>query len=329
MTTIEPHPMLRSKRPIIITRPGERMAGDSKNCIEMGADAIWVDGHGRFGKTIAFRILAQTDGWRPFPLLMVEYTFSKPSKSSEGYFFSSLLLQDKQTVSSSALSNVQLTRVANMWSTAAARVGAEVICVGINEANRMSLEDFEHVVSIGNALERSTRVFFFFINQIDAGTNVRSGLERRPPAHISGRLFTMSHHFTGLLWDIPKDEAEHQIVSDVELACREYDEILVWPEGSGVTYTQYFAPNAWARGWRLSTQLDLIRKTIDAVRAENGLPPVKDWPMISFERFVYYIFVRIALDKPDFTELTDFQIRDALRRAGYLHFEPGFRGTLA
>jgi len=329
MTAIEIHPLLRSKRPIIITRPGERMAGDSKNSIEMGADAIWVDGHGRFGKTFAFRMLAQTDGWRPFTLLMVEYTFSKPTKSSEGYFFSSFLLQDKQTVSSSALSNVQLMRVANMWRAEAARVGAEVICVGINEANRMSLEDFEHVVSIGNELERSTRVFFFFINQIDAGANVRSGLQRRPPAHISGRLFTMSHHFTGLLWDIPKDEGEHQLISDVALACREYDEIHVWPEGSGITYTQYFAPNAWARGWRLSTQLDLIRKTIDAVRAENGLGAVRDWPMITFERFVYYILVRVAFDEPEFTELTDAHIRDALRRVGYLHYEPGFKGAAA
>jgi hypothetical protein len=329
MTTIDLHPMLRSKRPIVITRPCERMGGDSKNSIEMGADAIWVDGHGRFGKTFAFRVLKQTDGWRPFPLYMVEYTWSKPTKSSEGYFFSSFLLQDKQTVSASAMSNVSLARVANHWRVEAARAGADVICVGINESNRLTLEDLEHVVSIGNELERTSRVFFFFINQIDAGSNVRNGVERRPPPHISGRLFTTSHHFTGLLWDIPADEASFQLVSDVALACREYDDILVWPEGSGITYTQYFAPTAFAKGWRLSSQLDLIRTVVNAVRAENGLGPVRDWPMITFERFVYYVLVRIAFEDPEFTELTEAHIRDALHRNAYLHFEPGYKGAHA
>lgn len=329
MVTIDQHPLLRHKRPIIITRPTERLAGDGKNSIEIGADALWVDGRGRFGKTVAFRILAQTDLWRPYPLYFAEYTFTKPAKSSEGYFSASFLLQDKQIVSSSAMSNVSLMRVMNHWRSEAARVGADVICIGINEANRLTEHDLEHIVSMVNELERTTRAFFFLINQIDAQSSVRGSLERRPPPHILGRLFTTSHHFTGLLWDVPDTDAEMQLVSDVALACREYDEILVWPEGSGITYTQFFAPKAWALGWRLSTQLELIRATIDAVRAENALLPVNEWPMITFERFVYYVLTRIAFDDPNFTELTEAMIRDALYRVAYLHYEPGFKGARA
>lgn len=329
MTTIEAHPMLRSKRPIVITRPTERLAGDGKNTLEIGADALWVDGHGRFGKTFAFRLLSQLDAWRPYPLYMAEYTFTKPAKAGEGYFFSSFLLQDHQRVSSSAMSNVPLARLTNMWRTEASRVGAEVICVGINEANRLTLEHFEHIVSISNELERWGRVFFFFINQIDASANVRSGLQRRPPPHISGRYFTHAHHFTGLLWDIPEEEREQQFDSDVALACHEYDEALIWPEGSGTTYTQFFAPNAYAKSWRLSTQLDLIRKVVDQVRSENGLGPVKEWPMLTFERFVYHVLVRIAFEDTEFSGLTEAHIRDALLRSGYLHHEPGYRGTHA
>lgn len=44
VTTDNRHPMLRSKRPLIITRPGERLAGDAKNSIEIGSDAIWIVG---------------------------------------------------------------------------------------------------------------------------------------------------------------------------------------------------------------------------------------------------------------------------------------------
>lgn len=206
MTTIEAHPMLRSKRPIVITRPTERLAGDGKNTLEIGADALWVDGHGRFGKTFAFRLLSQLDAWRPYPLYMAEYTFTKPAKAGE---------------------------------------------------------------------------------------------------------------------------REQQLDSDVALACHEYDEALIWPEGSGTTYTQFFAPNAYAKSWRLSTQLDLIRKVVDQVRSENGLGPVKEWPMLTFERFVYHVLVRIAFEDTEFSELTEAHIRDALLRSGYLHHEPGYRGTHA
>lgn len=323
MTTTELHPMLRSKRPLIITGPGERLAGDAKNSLEMGADAIWVDSHGRFGKTYAFRQLVQTDAWRPFPLCMVEYTYSRPTKPGEGYFFSSFLLQDGQTVPTSATSNATLMRVANMWRNEASRVGADVVCVGINEANRLTMEEFEHIVSIGNELEKWGRVFFFFINQTDSGQSLRSGLDRMPPRHIAGRYFTTSHHFTGLLWDIPELEREERYMSDVALAFREYDEILVWPAGSGVTFTQYFSPTAWANGWRLSTQIDLIRKVINEVRTESSLGEVVEWPMLTFERFVYYVLVRIAYEDPEFHELTEIQIRDALIRVGYLEIEPG------
>jgi hypothetical protein len=329
MTTNEVHPMLRSKRPLIITRPGERLAGDAKNSLEIGADGIWADGHGRYGKTFAYRMLVQTNAWRPFPVHMREYTYSKPTKPGEGYFFASFLLQDGQTVPSSAMSNVLLMRVANMWRADAARDGADVVCVGINEANRLTLDDFEHIVSVGNEMEKWGRVFFFFINQIDTGQNLRTGLDRKPPRHIAGRYFATSHHFTGLLWDVPEDDKDEQLVSDVALACREFDEMLVWPAGSGITYTQYFAPNAYAKGWRLSTQLDLIRATINEVRAEKGLGPVVDWPMLTFERFVYFVLLRIAFEDPDFLELTPAQIREVLMRVGYLHFEPGYKGEPA
>src|SRR3546814_3651325 len=66
MTTSEVHPLLRYKRPLIFTRPGERLAGATRASIEMGCDALWIEGHGRVGKTFGGRQLVQTDAWRPF-----------------------------------------------------------------------------------------------------------------------------------------------------------------------------------------------------------------------------------------------------------------------
>src|SRR3546814_6960295 len=80
MTTSEVHPLLRYKRPLIFTRPGERLAGATRASIEMGCDALWIEGHGRVGKTFGGRQLVQTDAWRPFSMYMTEFTYSKRSE---------------------------------------------------------------------------------------------------------------------------------------------------------------------------------------------------------------------------------------------------------
>ena len=321
--------MLQAKRPLIITRPGERLAGDAKNSIEMGSDAIWVDGIGRIGKTFGVRQLIQTDEWRPFPIYMVEFTYTKPAKPGEGYFASSLLLQQGQTVSSSAASNASLMRAIRMFQEEGHRQEAEMIAVAFNEANRFTVDEFEHVMSMANECEKSGRIFFFFINQTDSGRFGRAAIDKRPPRHIYGRFFTTSHHYTGLLWDIPEVDKSVQSFSDVALALQEYDEELKWPSNSNITFTQYFAPKAFATGWRLGGQIDLIRSEINALRAEHGLGDVVEWPMQSFERFVYFVLVRIAYENPNFMELTRATIREALLRAGYLEIEPGYRGAPA
>src|SRR3546814_10353017 len=87
-----------------------------------------------------------------------------------------------------------------------------------------------------------------------------------------------------LLWDVPKDDRPHQAMSDVALAFLEYDEELTWPEGSGITFTQHCAPKAWANGWRLGTQIDRIRKVVNEVRSEAGLPLATNWPMLQIGR---------------------------------------------
>ena len=51
--------------------------------------------------------------------------------------------------------------------------------------------------------------------------------------------------------------------------------------------------------------------------------------MQSFERFVYFILVRVAYEDPDFMELTEANIREGLLRASYLEIEPGYRGVPA
>src|SRR3546814_5123270 len=86
-------------------------------------------------------------------------------------------------------------------------------------------------------------------------------------------------------------------MSDVALAFLEYDVELTWPEGSGITFTQHCAPKAWDNGWRLGIQIDMIRKVVNEVRSEAGLPLATNWTMLTFETFVYTELVRIRSEE--------------------------------
>ncbi|RDI99338.1 hypothetical protein DVT68_00275 [Dyella solisilvae] len=318
--------MLRERRPMIFTRPAERLATDCKNSLEIGANAIWLQGFARFGKTFGARQLVQSTRWRPFPMYIAEYSYTRPTKPNEGYFSSGLLEQHGQVTAKTALSVNTVMRYTRMLREQALRHGAVAVGLVFNEANRFTVDEYENLLTIDNELEKYLRTFHILINQCDASRYGPAGIDKRPPRHLFGRYFTTTHNYTGLLWDVPEDDKTHQTLSDVALAFREYDELLTWPQGSGISYTQYFARKAYASGWRLGTQIDSIRKVIEDVRAEHGLGPVHEWPMQTFEHFVYFVLVRIAGDNPDFTCLTESEIRNALMRACYLHIEPDFQG---
>ncbi|HEY0489392.1 MAG TPA: AAA family ATPase, partial [Telluria sp.] len=236
---------------MILTRPAERLAGAARVSIELGCDAIWVEGKGRVGKTFGCRQLVQSEAWRPFPMYMAEFTYGQPTKPTEGYFMASLLEQMGQTVPVSAGSNLLATRLVRLLHEQRHKRSAEIIGLVINEANRFTSEDYEHVVTISNEIEKTSRAFFLLINQSDAGRLGTGDTDSRPPPHVYGRFFTNSHHYTGLLWDVPAHESEQHTLSDVALAFQEYDDELTWPQGSGISYTRHFAPEAWADGWRL------------------------------------------------------------------------------
>lgn len=319
------HPMLREERPSIITRPAERMALDVANALEMGDHALWVTGGAQVGKTYGARLLMNTTRWRPYPLTMFETSFTKPKNPSELYFANSFLLQHHQRLASRSVSIDSMMRSVFFMREAAARDESRVVVLIINDANRFTLEDYEHLMSLDNLAENHVRLFFILINQSDAsGYGPRAKIEMRPPRHLFARYFNNTHEYTGLLWDIPEADASLQKACDVAVAMHEYDNVLKWPNDSDMTYTRFFATRAYDAGWRSGSQLDMIREQIEELRPLYGLGRSVAWRMKTFEKFMYYMLVRVAAADPDFREFTPAQVRDGLRRSGYIELETSY-----
>lgn len=315
------HPMLQAKRPIIVTGPINRMGDAIAAALERGDKGIHISGNGRDGKTWGVECLAMHPEWQPFPVAFFFLDYGKPDKASENYFSATFLQAADMKAVRHATGAESMTRACNMLIEKTQESRQEVIAIVVNEAQRFSEAEYEHLVTMDNMLERrNKRVFFILIHQNDADTGGKQSIDRRPPSHVTGRFYSMAHKFTGLLWG--KEDSIDFEDCDVAMALNEYDDGPKFPdEATGVTPTAYFAHHAYTSGYRLTSQVGLFRESVKELRIKNHLDANAPFPMQSFERFVYFLLVRTAWDDPNFREFSKPQVDQALLWSGYIELE--------
>lgn len=320
------HPLRREKRPVILVRPNYRLGLSLSTALEFGRPSLRARGPARAGKSTADELLAGLRGWRPFPVGFLRTIAGNPERHTEATLFRDLAIGMKLRQPKNSTGGDALMRIARAVEEEAGRSNASTVILSIDNAELLLLEDYNHLVRLHTMFARDIRLFFLFLCQTDARPESCESLESVAPPHIRGRFFVDRHDITGLLWSIPEDETEEQDANDVALAMRVYDELRE-PEQGGPTYTEAFAPKAYADGWRLEQIVDDVRREIEIMCAAENLAVMPDWLMASFEPFVYYVLVRVAGENPDFTELTADDIRTGLRAAAYIPFEKARQGV--
>lgn len=324
MTTdihIPVHPMTLRDRPSIQTAPTVRLAFALATCLEFGRPSLRIIGDGRAGKSTAAWYLTNTFSWRPFPVAFMKMVVGRPNVASEANFFREIALGMGMKVPNVTSTQNLIFRIMRAIEQEAARANAQVVVLTVDTADQLTLKDYEHLAKLQNHfLGNPVQPFFLFIHQRDADMDGSEHLGRLAPPHLYGRFFVDSHEFTGLLWSVP-EYAGDQDACDVALALREFDENMRWPDESGPSYTEHFAPYAYSTGWRLESQYEAIKARVDNLNAVHGFRPSVDWLMASFNGFVYHLLTKIASGRQDFTGLTDAHIDEALRCSAYSGFE--------
>lgn len=315
------HPMHLRDRPSIQTLPTLRLAYALELCLVFGRPSLRVIGDGRAGKSTASWYLANTLSWRPFPLAFMKMVIGRPNAPTEANFFREVALGMGMKVPNVTTTQNLIFRIMRAIEQEAARANANTVVLAIDTADQLTMNDYEHLAKLQNHfLGNPVQPFFLLIHQRDAQTEGSEDLGKVAPPHLYGRFFVDSHEFTGLLWSIPKDSGD-QDASDVALALREFDQNMRWPDQSGPSYTEHFAPYAYSTGWRLESQVDAIRARVVNLNTTRGLATSDDWLMASFNGFVFHLLTKIAAGRHDFTGLTDAHIDEALARSAYSGFE--------
>lgn len=297
--------------------------------LEFGRPSLRGVSVARAGKSTADYSLSLDDSWRPFNVGFLRTICGNPDRHTEATLFRDLAFGLKLRNPRHSTGTDALMRIARAIEEEAGRTNASTVILSIDNAELLVLDDYNHLARLAAMFARDLRLFFLLICQSDASPEGSESLEKTAPPHIRGRFFVDRHDFTGLLWSIPEDERDEQDANDVALALREYDSNMRWPMPDGPTFTEAFAPRAYAAGWRLEHHLEDIKGEIKALCTAHNLAFSKDWLMASFESFVYYALVRVAGMDPNFTSLTKKQIRAGLYVSAYAKFEAARQGTMA
>ena len=327
MSSFDGHPLKQLRRPLIATRPIQRCAEFINTQIENDERGTDLFGDARIGKDWAINYLFLHRGWSTFPASCFTLNFPKTTQLGDGYFFNSCLLAGGQRFIGSSPGNFTQSRMCNFLLEELDKAGNELLLFRVSEANRMLAEHWDHLVTLDNDLEKAgKRMFLVSLHQTDATSAGVEGIDLDPLPQIRGRFRMQRHRFTGLLWDrptheIPKEPDSRDLLGDVDLALACFDEDLIWPHGSGVSYSRYFASKAYDRGWRFAKHRDEIRKAVETLRVNHHLTAVAPWPMKTFMTFVSLMLVRIAGENINFSEFTTEDIERALKLCGYIELE--------
>lgn len=320
------HPMRQGTRPIIPIRPQFRLGNDLAIALEFGRPSMRVRSVARAGKSTADLVLSMNASWRPFNLGFLRTICGNPDRHTEAALFRDLGVGLKLRYPKNSTGTDALLRIARAIEEEAGRANAATVILSIDNAELLVLEDYNHLARLATMFARDLRLFFLLVCQTDARPEGSETLEYTAPPHIRGRFFVDRHDFTGLLWSIPQGDVDLQDANDIALAFRQYDRELRWPVNDGPTFTEAFAPRAYASGWRLEQQLDEIRKEIEDLCAARNMAFMPDWLMASFEPFVYYVLVRVAGMDPNFSGLTKTHIQQGLQVSAYAYFEAARQG---
>jgi hypothetical protein len=88
-----------------------------------------------------------------------------------------------------------------------------------------------------------------------------------------------------------------------------------------MSYTRYFAKEAFDSGWTLASQAPLLMEVVSTMRNDANLPPSDAWPMATFTLTVRHLLANVAAKTRGFKEFTYAQVAEAIHVSGYLRLE--------
>ncbi|WP_076591300.1 ATP-binding protein [Herminiimonas arsenitoxidans] len=214
----------------------------------------------RMGKTTCakeIQNLLNSEFPRTYTLLLS----ARRSKQSSEYHMYSLILEAKKHILSSRtkvgflLENIKTDTILKL-----SKIGGSQFVLIVDEAQLLSDTDLEQLFVLHNALDlmkiKMTTIFF-------AQPQI---MHRRAALLVSGQ-----HQIIARFLSEPIAFEGCSSMIELQLLLKAYDEQSEYPEGSGWSYTRFFLPEAFAKGFRLHRYASKLWEALAAAAGPLGL----------------------------------------------------------
>jgi hypothetical protein len=310
------HPLMQLFRPPVATRAIEALADAINSALDAAYRGLCVYGFARHGKTEALDYLAAHRSWIPArrPAVILSLDAPNTSKRTDTTFYQALLTAFRVPTAARATNATLGDTLTTYFIERALNANCRLVMLFIDEAQYLHPSDSHYLVLLDNALRRHGFCLFVVLaHQRDlTGYSNESVADLEYPPHVHGRFRVRQHELCGL-----RDEGE------LAYALSRYDEGTEWPSGSGVSFTEFFAGDAFRqRDFRLAHYAARLWRLARDMRAQARLPEAWTWPMKSFESTVVHLLTSVLPRRgPTFDGFTDEELVEALWFAGLVELE--------
>lgn len=271
-----------------------------------------IYGRQRIGKTNAIKFLQKhlpNEFGTDLPVFLVlcqEY-----KNANENVFFEDLLRNVRHPLAStSSRASIKRERLYNFLVDKGVKSVERRIVIILDDAQRLKSQHYEWLMDIYNELYRyGIEMTVILVGQRELKQTKDSFISVNK-AQIVGRFMVHEHEFFGL-----------RTLEDVTSCLVGYDLEIMFPPDSGCSLTQYFFPELFENGFRLSNMAQDIYESFVDLRKEVGLYNAIEIPMQYFTRTIEYILTTYGVEGQNVPELTISQIHDAIRYTNFLESE--------
>jgi hypothetical protein len=215
----------------------------------------------RFGKTFAIDVLQETLP-QSFPLIPMYSVVAKGhDRPTERSLYTDLLMDCHHGGADIGTAIARRIRLLNLWLATVQASGGDRLILFVDEAQNWAEEDFTRVRDISNdlALNKFRLITLLFAHPNLLATRISLLAVKR--TDLIGRFMLHPRVFRGV-----------SSLSDLIEVMKCYDDPKVseFPMASGISYSQFFRPQAFHAGWRLEKEAGSCWAAFSTEAAKHG-----------------------------------------------------------
>lgn len=259
MASAEDHP-ITTQEYAVYTPPMDAMIETIGNWIDQRVTGGYIYGPSRFGKsrTVKWYVRAELEARFKGKLPLIVWIRKDTQVMGEAEFWNMLLLAAKyEFVDPRKPKKKSIARFlfSEHLQTLARSSRCNYVVLIIDEAQRLSTDELTWLMGVQNELDNEG----IRLTTVQVGSHVLGYvpdyLARTGYAHVTARFFAQDAAFQGI-----------RSIEGLKYVLNGYDVDSEWPKESGISFLQFFAPDAFTEGRRLATHASALWEAFSELR---------------------------------------------------------------